>query len=242
MRILKLNAIDSTNSFLKNLANDNRAENFTIVVAENQTKGKGQRGSEWHVDGGKNLTFSVLYGFLTKEINLFTLNIIAAISVVEGLKKKSNLDFKIKWPNDIMAENKKIAGILIENSFKSQQEIQTIIGVGINVNQVYFENLPQASSLFILENKIFDKEELLSDIINNLKNNLDDVKTLGEDIFWNKYHDLLFKKDKVSAFEDKFGNKFVGKIIGVNKEGKLKVELENEIITFFDLKDIKLLY
>jgi len=242
MKIIKLNAIDSTNTFLKNLANDKQTENFTIVVAEHQTKGKGQRGSDWLVDSGKNLTFSVLCNFLTSEINLFSLNIIVAISIVEGLKTKSNLNFEIKWPNDILADNKKIAGILIENSFKSQHEIQSIIGVGINVNQDYFENLPQASSMFILENKIFDKEELMIGIVNELKKNLEEVKSVGEDYFWNKYHDLLFKKGKVSAFEDKLGVRFVGKIIGVNKEGKLKVELENEAITFYDLKEIKFLY
>uniref|UniRef100_UPI00404755D3 biotin--[acetyl-CoA-carboxylase] ligase n=1 Tax=Flavobacterium sp. TaxID=239 RepID=UPI00404755D3 len=156
--------------------------------------------------------------------------------------KGPHYTFEIKWPNDILADNKKIAGILIENSFKSQHEIQSIIGVGINVNQDYFENLPQASSMFILENKIFDKEELMIGIVNELKKNLEEVKSVGEDYFWNKYHDLLFKKGKVSAFEDKLGVRFVGKIIGVNKEGKLKVELENEAITFYDLKEIKLLY
>lgn len=242
MNIIKLSAIDSTNTFLKNLANAKQIENFTIVVAENQTNGRGQRGASWFVDSGKNLTFSVLYKFETTEINLFCLNVIVAISIVEGLKVNSDLNFLIKWPNDILADNKKVAGVLIENSFKSLNEIQTIIGIGINVNQENFDSLPQASSLLKLENKCFDKEKLLVAIVNELEKNLEELKFVGEDYFWTKYHDILFKKDKVSAFEDNKNNKFVGMIIGVNKEGKLKVVLDDETIALFNLKEIKMLY
>ena len=242
MKIIKLNAIDSTNAFLKSLAKDKTTENFTIVVAEHQTNGKGQRGAEWLSQTGKNLTFSVLCNFKLNEISLFTLNIITAISIVKGLKKASNLNFQIKWPNDILAENKKIAGILIENSFNGQNDIQTIIGIGINVNQENFNQLPQASSLFLLDNKEFDKDVLLIEIVNELKSNLEAVKLLGEDCFWNEYHEILYKKDIVSTFEDLQNKRFVGKILGVTREGKLEVALDNEMIAVYDLKEIKMLY
>jgi BirA family biotin operon repressor/biotin-[acetyl-CoA-carboxylase] ligase len=242
MKIIKLNAIDSTNAFLKCLAKDKTTENFTIVVAEHQTNGKGQRGAEWLSQTGKNLTFSVLCNFKLNEISLFTLNIITAISIVKGLKKASNLNFQIKWPNDILAENKKIAGILIENSFNGQNDIQTIIGIGINVNQENFNQLPQASSLFLLDNKEFDKDVLLIEIVNELKSNLEAVKLLGEDCFWNEYHEILYKKGIVSTFEDIQSKRFVGKILGVTREGKLEVVLDNEMIVIYDLKEIKMLY
>ena len=242
MNIIKLNAIDSTNAFLKSLAKDKTTENFTIVVAEHQTNGKGQRGAEWLSQTGKNLTFSVLCNFKLNEISLFTLNIITAISIVKGLKKASNLNFQIKWPNDILAENKKIAGILIENSFNGQNDIQTIIGIGINVNQENFNQLPQASSLFLLDNKEFDKDVLLIEIVNELKSNLEAVKLLGEDCFWNEYHEILYKKGIVSTFEDIQSKRFVGKILGVTREGKLEVVLDNEMIAIYDLKEIKMLY
>lgn len=243
MRIIKLDAIDSTNHFLKALLVQESCENFTVVSTESQTEGKGQRGSGWVSESGKNLTFSVLYNQNIEGItSLFTLNILVAISVVDVLKSVSNLNFVIKWPNDILAENKKIGGILIENTFKNSKEVQSIIGIGLNVNQSQFENLPQASSLYQLENKIFDRETLLISIVNRLEFNLNQIKVLGETHFWNAYHQILFKKDVVSTFESVAGNRFVGKIQEVTQEGKLAVLLEDDTIRFFDVKEIKMLY
>ena len=243
MKLIKLNAIDSTNTFLKQLATSEVVENFTVVSAEHQTNGKGQRGSEWLIESGKNLTFSVLYSKIANsKTNLFTLNVIVALSVVEGLQNLSSKEFKIKWPNDILAENKKIAGILIENSIKSQTEVQSIIGIGINVNQENFENLPQASSLCLLEQQFFDKDLLLKNVVNQLENNLEQLNQLSEAYFWEKYHNYLFKKNIVSTFEDSNGNRFVGKIIKVTSEGKLKVQLENDSEIDFDIKEVKMLY
>jgi 23S rRNA G2445 N2-methylase RlmL len=92
----------------------------------------------------------------------------------------------------------------------------------LNVNQSQFENLPQASSLFLLENKIFDRETMLISIANQLEFNLKQLPILGETHFWNAYHQILFKKDVVSAFESVAGNRFVGKIQEVTQEDKLK--------------------
>ena len=243
MRIIKLDAIDSTNHFLKALSAQESCENFTVVSTESQTEGKGQRGSGWTSEAGKNLAFSVLYNQKIEEISsLFTLNIVVALSVVEALKTVSNLNFAIKWPNDILAENKKIAGILIENTFKNQNEVQSIIGIGLNVNQSQFENLPQASSLFLLENQLFDRNALLISIVNRLEFNLNQLENLKEDYFWNTYHAILFKKEVVSTFESALGNRFVGKIQKVTKDGKLEVLLEDDSVTFFDVKEVKMLY
>jgi BirA family biotin operon repressor/biotin-[acetyl-CoA-carboxylase] ligase len=243
MRIIKLDAIDSTNRFLKVLSVQKSCENFTVVSAESQTKGKGQRGSGWDSELGKNLTFSVLYNQKVEVItSLFTLNIIVALSVVEALQFISNFNFVIKWPNDILAENKKLGGILIENTFKNSSEVQSIIGIGLNVNQSQFENLPQASSLYLLENKLFDKESLLISIVNRLELNLKQLPILGETHFWDAYHQILFKKDVVSVFESVSGNRFVGKIQEVTRDGKLAVLIEDDSIHFFDVKEVKMLY
>ena len=243
MRIIKLDAIDSTNHFLKALSVQESCENFTVVSSESQTEGKGQRGSGWVSEVGKNLTFSVLYNQRVEGItSLFTLNVIIALSIVEALKSVSNLNFVIKWPNDILAENKKIGGILIENTFKNSGEVQSIIGIGLNVNQSQFENLPQASSLFLLENKTFNKDSILISIVNQLKYNLKQLPVLGETHFWNAYHQILFKKNVVSAFESVDGNRFVGKIQEVTQEGKLVVLLEDDSVQFFDVKEVKMLY
>ena len=120
--------------------------------------------------------------------------------------------------------------------------MQSIIGIGLNVNQSQFENLPQASSLFLLENQLFDREALLISIVNRLEFNLNQLENLNEDYFWNAYHAILFKKDVVSAFESASGNRFVGKIQKVTKDGKLEVLLEDDSLIFFDVKEVKMLY
>lgn len=243
MKIIKLNAIDSTNRFLKELAQEATAENYTIVVANQQTDGKGQRGASWISESDKGLTFSLLYHNLQESsINLFELNCIVSLSIVEALQSISLIKFQIKWPNDILAENKKIGGVLIENSFKNQKEIVSIIGIGINVNQLHFENLPQASSLALLESKTFDKEEIMMLIAKQLQFNLENAKKIGSNFYWDRYHELLYKRGVVSAFEDANGNRFVGKIIAVTLEGKLQLELENDVQSIFDIKEIKMLF
>lgn len=242
MKLIKLNAIDSTNRFLKDFASQNTVENFTTIWAESQTQGKGQRGSSWIDEAGKNLTFSVLMNFDMTHSSIFTMNIITAISCVQALEKSSNLNFNIKWPNDILSANKKIAGILIENNFKSSSEIQSIIGIGINVNQLNFENLPRASSLALLSNCSFDRQLLLETILELLQANFELLKTNNASYFWDLYHHYLFKKETVATFERNDGTKFVGKIKRVNQEGKLQIETENNKIETFDIKEVTLLY
>ena len=166
MNIIKLNAIDSTNRFLKKMSATQSLDNFTVVVTENQLKGKGQRGAKWVSENGKNLTFSTLINHIDiHPRDIYLINIITAIALIETLEKYQLKDLHIKWPNDILSENKKICGILIENSIQSNGKIKSIIGIGLNVNQKSFENLPQASSLCLLKNKTFEKEQLLNSII-----------------------------------------------------------------------------
>lgn len=245
MNIIKLNAIPSTNTFLKELSATENLENFTTVVTEFQTKGKGQRGNIWHVEEGKNLTFSTLIkDFSLLKFNPFLLNILVSVSIVQVLEKYDLRNLKIKWPNDILAENKKIGGILIENTFKKTNFIEAVIGIGLNVNQSDFDNLPKASSIFLLSGQFKNKEELLEKIILQLKNNyqslLDGLN--NEDFFWDIYHQFLFRKDIPSVFQDVMGLKFQGIITKVNEEGKLEVLLEDDSIQSFEVKEVALLY
>jgi BirA family biotin operon repressor/biotin-[acetyl-CoA-carboxylase] ligase len=104
MKLIKLDAIDSTNDFLKSMSSQDEQENFTVVTAENQTKGKGQMGAVWKSETGKNLIMSVLVkDFLFDNEKVFNLNIIVSLSVLEVLKSLNIPDLCIKWPNDIMA-------------------------------------------------------------------------------------------------------------------------------------------
>lgn len=243
MNIIKLDAINSTNDYLKGLLQQQFVENFTIVTAENQTNGRGQMGSEWSVEGGKNLTFSVLVKDLLLEINqIFHLNVAVAVSIIEALSFLEIKELAIKWPNDILAEGKKIGGILIENSIKSDGEIFSIIGIGLNVNQRNFENLPKASSLSALIHRDLDKNAVLVSIIECLNRNISLILNKNTNSLWDKYHSCLYKKEIPMPFENLQGNKFMGIIKGVDKSGKLQVMLEDDSVKPYEIKEIKMLY
>jgi BirA family transcriptional regulator, biotin operon repressor / biotin---[acetyl-CoA-carboxylase] ligase len=238
---IKLDAIDSTNDYLKKLALEDTTKNFTFVTAKNQTNGKGQRGTVWQSEKGKNLTMSILIkNIAIQPADLFYCNVIVSCSLLQFL---SDYDLKctVKWPNDIMADSKKITGILIENVFKANGEINAIIGIGLNVNQTHFHSLPNATSMKNQAQQDFDIDQLAEDIVLKIQSNWKKLSSHSR-FFWEYYHDHLFKKAIPAAFEDKEGNKFMGIIQEVSPDGKLVVVDENEKKVLFDLKQIKLLF
>jgi BirA family biotin operon repressor/biotin-[acetyl-CoA-carboxylase] ligase len=242
MKVIKLDAIDSTNEFLKGLSCTQDVENFTIVTAENQTKGKGQIGSEWDSEMGKNLTMSVFIKDYLSDVNqIFVLNIGVALAVVKALDTFNIPNLKIKWPNDIMSDNFKIAGILIENSLKSDGAINSVVGLGLNVNQIDFVNLPKASSLAVICDAQFDKQKIMSEIIEKIKENIDLMNQDPESL-WLEYTNRLFKKGTPMPFKDKSNKNFMGIIQGVSSYGKLNVLLEDDSVSEFNIKEIQMLY
>lgn len=243
MNVIKLNATPSTNDYLKNLCSTQSVENFTVVVAENQTKGKGQRGNIWEIEAGKNITFSVLIKkYSSSESSVFDLNVAISVSIIQALESFEIPKLNIKWPNDILSDGKKIAGILIENTFSSNQSVSSIIGIGLNVNQTDFENLPKASSLKNITQKEFDKEEIMLEITRKIKENYEFISLGKTDFLWDNYHNYLFRKEIPSVFEYPNGTKFMGIIKQVLKNGKIQILLEDDSVKEFDLKEITLIY
>lgn len=243
MNFIKLNAIDSTNDFLKALASNQKVENFTIVTAKSQWKGRGQMGTQWQTEESKNLITSILIKKTISNTELiFVLNIAVAISIIEALKNFKIPDLSIKWPNDIMSGNKKIAGILIENNIKESGKIQSIVGIGLNVNQTNFSNLPKASSLKVITGADYDIEEILFKIIDEIKLNIATIKSENSEMLWEKYHNLLFKIGKPVVFENANQEKFMGIIQKVNKNGQLDVMLEDDSIQSFGIKEVSMIY
>ncbi|KAF2329100.1 biotin--[acetyl-CoA-carboxylase] ligase [Flavobacterium nitrogenifigens] len=242
MKLIKLDAIDSTNDFLKALASQDELENFTTVTAENQTKGKGQVGGVWKTEAGKNLTMSVLVkDFLFSNDEVFNLSLVVSLSVAEVLKTLNIPDICIKWPNDILSYNKKLVGILIENTLKSDGRIVSVAGIGINVNQTDFNELPTACSMSVIAGKSFDKEELAILIVEKLKEKIQLWNTSAK-IFWDDYFNFLFKKGIPTAFRDNNDQDFMGIIQGVSPIGKLQVLLEDDSVAEFEIKEVKMLY
>jgi BirA family biotin operon repressor/biotin-[acetyl-CoA-carboxylase] ligase len=242
MKLIKLNAIDSTNEFLKGLSNKQEVQSFTVVTAETQLKGKGQMGAKWDSESGKNLIMSVLVTEFLFDIEaVFNLNVVVSLAVINVLEGYSIPELSIKWPNDIMSANKKIGGILIENSIKGDGTITSVVGLGLNVNQIQFENLPRASSLAVICNSDFDKEEILFRIVTKLEEMIPLYKDNAVSI-WNDYSKKLFKIGIPTAFSDENHENFMGIITGVSSIGKLKIQLEDDSICEYNLKEVQMLY
>ena len=242
MKLIKLDAIDSTNEFLKGLSNQQEVQNFTVVTAENQLKGKGQMGAKWKSEVGKNLIMSVLIrDFLFDSDKVFDLNIVVSLAVIRVLETYTIPGLSIKWPNDIMSANKKIGGILIENTIKGDGTINSIVGLGLNVNQTQFKNLPKASSIAIICSTEFDKEEILLKIVTTMK---EIISSYNEKTFTikNEYFSKLFKNGVPTAFTDENNRNFMGIIKGVSAIGKLKILLDDDSIREYNLKEVQMLY
>ncbi|MEL6919130.1 MAG: biotin--[acetyl-CoA-carboxylase] ligase [Bacteroidota bacterium] len=243
MQIIKLDATDSTNLYLKKLMASHTLEDYTVVTAKKQLKGRGQMGTIWQSEKDKNLTFSVLKKYNDVHItHRFFLNICVSLAIYDSLKYFHVPDIRIKWPNDIMSGSSKICGILIENILNGQNIQASIIGVGLNVNQTEFKGLNGVSSLKLLLGGHFNLEEVLHKILDNLKQYFSLSNEKPWEYFSNSYQRLLFRKDKPSTFKNKSGELFMGFIKGVSPEGKLLVNLEDMVLKEFDLKEIQLLY
>ena len=242
MNIVKLDAIDSTNDYLKGLLRKHNAEDFTVVTAELQTKGKGQRGSTWTSEKGKNIIMSLLVkDFVKGTYSIFDINIVASLAVVNALQSFKIPKLAIKWPNDIMSDNKKIGGILVENIFKGDNAIDSIVGIGLNVNQTAFESLPQASSLSLIVNHSIDKDKLLLQIASSIEETVKSWEDKAEQLR-RTYIDLLFRKDMPTVFQISENSSLIGTIRGITWLGRLEIEDKNGHLLNFDVKEVKMIF
>lgn len=242
MRIIKLNAIGSTNTYLKQLLRQRPLEDFTVVVTKDQFEGRGQRENSWQTEPNKNLTFSILCNSLNFEASAqFKLNMIVSVAVYEIITAFDIPKLSLKWPNDILSHNQKIGGILIENYVKNKKISNSIIGIGLNVNQTSFSNLQKASSLKIITGQQYDLDNIMFGLINNLKERLTHWKSVEKELEIN-YESLLYRINKPSTFEDQSSNKFVAFIRGVTDSGKLILELEGNTVKHYNSKEIRMLF
>ena len=243
MHIIKVSATESTNSLAREWFNNNKNDSPICIVASNQTSGRGQRGATWVSNAGENLTFSIIYPKPIVEISdQFLISAAVGLQIIKALKQLKINNLKLKWPNDIMADNFKVGGVLIENILQNNVIGTSIIGIGLNINQVHFPDLPKAASLKNLTGTIFSTEEVLSIVLEQLENMI----IANDNSFFEKVHKdyeaHLFRKNKASTFQLKDGSLIVGIILGVTSSGLLKLKVEGEEVITYDLKELKLLF
>lgn len=242
MKIIKLSAIESTNAFLKQKAQLGDLNDTTVAVTDNQTKGRGQMETKWLSEPHKNLTFSVFKKFNKLQINEQPyLNFAVCLAVLDALKELKVPNLSIKWPNDIMAGDQKLCGILIEATFKQKTIKNTILGIGLNVNQTIFpKELPNATSLKKVLNKEFELEVVLKTLLKSLKAYLKFIENHQFNEIYTAYQEKLYKKGITTTFIDLKKNKtFKASIEAVSKKGYLILELDEGYYEKYGTKEIK---
>lgn len=232
-KIYTFQTIDSTNNCAKAVANVGAAEGI-VVIAEEQTAGKGRLGRSWQANPGENLTFSLLLRpqVPPEAINLLPLYV--AVAVAQAIERTTNLKVECKWPNDLLINKKKVAGILIEGSMQQNTVEYIVIGLGINVNQTQFpkELLQKATSLRLESNHEIDRVKLFKEIILSLEANYKpSVDTRFQSVvpFWLDHATMINKPIVVSEQ----GNVITGIVKGLSKEGGLILQTKETEKTLF---------
>jgi BirA family transcriptional regulator, biotin operon repressor / biotin---[acetyl-CoA-carboxylase] ligase len=235
-KIIQLECVDSTNNYVAKMILENDIEFGTVILADEQLNGKGQRGSVWHSKSGQNLLFSMyLDSAILSVSNQFDLSKIVTISIVRTLKSYG-IEAKIKWPNDVYVHDKKIAGVLIENQISGQNLKSSIIGIGLNLNQTEFEGLNATS----LRNEINDFVPVY-DFALSLINQFNSCWVMLEQgevgeinrLYLNDFYLINLER----YFRDSKGA-FLGKIKGVTENGYLILESKEREKKIYDLKEV----
>jgi len=231
--IIQLSETSSTNEYAVSILSNIKHIEGTIVVTDFQKKGKGQGKNVWISERGENLLLSIILSPKSLEIEKqFFLSIAISLGILKTIKSYTNSDCKIKWPNDLYINNKKVCGILIQNSLGGNEIKSSIIGIGLNVNQKDFGNLTNATSLKMETGNNIYREEILKILISNLnfyynilmKGNYEKLKTAYED---NLYQKGIFAEYKLAS-----GKLFKGKINGIKATGQLIMDVEEKELHF----------
>ena len=239
--LITLKEVDSTNNFLKNiLSNSKPLVEGTVIMAESQYAGRGQQQNRWHSDPGKNLTFSLLLNPTFLEIkHQFDLTRAVSLGVYDGLNPLLGNALKIKWPNDIYYGDKKLGGMLIENLLHGSRIKQSVIGIGLNINQEDFPpSLPNATSVKQILHHDYDILPILSEICNNIEAWYLRLKAGQTALVRESYLNRLYWLNESHSFRSN-GDVFEGTISNVKDNGVLVINNNFETELEFTFKQIE---
>jgi len=239
--IFHIQRTDSTNNYANQQIRLGSLPEGTVFLTYEQTSGRGQMQNIWESEPGKNLTFSiVLYPEFLEIRRQFMLSKVVALGIYSALSKYVD-HLKIKWPNDIYVGNKKLGGILIENSVMSGLLKSTVVGIGLNVNQkVFLSDAPNPVSLQLLTNQQYDGEIILTEVLSEIKLYYELLRRGKKDEIDREYISALYRLYEMHNFRTE-GENFIGEIIGVNEIGQLIIRKESGKILEFQFKEVEFL-
>ncbi len=235
---IDLETVDSTNDYLKKLLKSEKPDEGTVVIAKEQIAGRGQMGNTWESNKGENITMSfVLYPNFINVSDQFILSKMVSIAIVDFLKIFID-EVKIKWPNDIYVKNRKIGGVLIENTILGNNISSTVVGIGLNINQKTFSSsLPNPTSLSLETRRDYTISELIDLLLSKLNNGYNElvsgkIKELDVD-----YLKCLYQNKEMKQY--KAGNEiFQAQIIDVDQFGRLCLLNEKKELLYFGFKEV----
>jgi BirA family biotin operon repressor/biotin-[acetyl-CoA-carboxylase] ligase len=238
---IPLESIDSTNSYAKQLIATQKVAEGTLVTAREQTAGRGQAENVWHTEPGQNLTASyILYPTFLAADKQFFLNMAVSLAVRELCEEAINGEILIKWPNDIYHRNKKVAGILIENTISGSQLSSSVIGIGLNVNQTEFDpKIPNPTSLKLITGQEQSIETITRKLSSYMEKYYLQLRNLHFNFLDKGYTVHLYRYNQTALYRRE-NQEFRGEIMGVTKEGKLIIESNGRQLRF-GLKEVEYL-
>ena len=226
----------STNSEAQQLLLKNEATEGCVVLTDEQTQGRGQRGNSWEAAPGKNITLSVILSpvFLAVR-HQFYLNMAVSLAVLDLLREQGLDKARVKWPNDLYFEDRKLGGILIENTVTSQSIQHSIVGIGLNVNQLHF-GIGTATSLAAEVGTQLDVKRLVNRLLELLEKRYLELRSGKIDKLKYEYLQALYRYQEKHRY--RIGSEEVeGQIMGVDEDGRLALEVEGEL-RYFGFKEI----
>lgn len=241
--LVSLPETDSTNRYLTQWCDEHPDEvaELTTVCAEYQTAGKGQRGNSWESAPAKNLLFStVFYPRFLPADRQFRLLQCTALAICDVLNRAADREVSVKWPNDIYWRDRKLCGILIENSLQNGCVARSILGAGINVNQERFvSNAPNPVSLWQITGRTYDRHQLLADLIARIRQEYDLLKQpeSHEDL-QQRYNRVLYRREGMHRYRDA-GGEFMAQLVCVEPDGRLVLQDEAGCLRSYLFKEVQ---
>jgi len=239
MTIIRVDTLASTNDYLKELAHRQVLEEGTVVATRNQTEGKGQRGNSWESEAGMNITCSILLypSFLPLQ-RYFLLSEAVSLGVKQTLDAYTG-GFTIKWPNDIYHNDRKIAGILIENELTGNAYSLSVVGIGVNILQEHFRSdALRPVSLKQITGRDYDLDVLLEELALSVVWNYEQLKTGGAEDIIRRYHEALYRRSGLHRYEDSEGA-FLARIDRVSDDGLLHLVTDQEEERTYAFKSVR---
>lgn len=231
--LLEYDSLDSTNTFSQDLVSKSNPTEGTVVLTHFQSAGKGQYGRIWESKARENLTLSII--LLPKFLQIkdqFYLNVISSLAVADMLEYYVKDNVKIKWPNDVYVGANKICGILIQNNLQGQHIVNSVVGIGVNINQKSFHpDIPNPTSLINETGEAQDLTTLRNLLFGVFEKYYLELKENNQISLLSEYKERLYRKGLLSNF--KIGDRTIeGTIHSINEIGQLVIEIDGQLESF----------